>query len=99
MIITTLSSYFFYVILNPLLLFTLIALINNNPSGGTNNHLSSDYGNRNLNKLLYYDVCLSLSYGKTSGGNIKANNPIFREYYDRKISECKTKHQAIICIM
>lgn len=70
-----------------------------NSSGGKDNHLSNDYGNRNLNKLLYYAVCLSLSCGKTSGENIKANNPIFKEYYDRKISEGKTKHQAIICIM
>lgn len=70
-----------------------------NSSGNKDTHLSNDYGNRNLNKLIYYAVCLSLSCGKTKDENKKANNPIFREYYEKKIREGKTKHQAIICIM
>ena len=72
---------------------------NEKSSGGKDVHLTNQFGNRNLNSLIYYICCISLSTGKTSGENIKANNPIFREYYQKKISEGKTKHQAIICIM
>lgn len=72
---------------------------NEKSSGGKDVHLTNQFGNRNLNSLIYYICCISLSTGKTSGENIRANNPIFREYYQKKISEGKTKHQAIICIM
>ena len=61
--------------------------------------LKSEYGNRQLNSLIYQVACIGLSTGRTKGTELRANNPIFKEYYQKKISEGKTKHQAIICIM
>lgn len=72
---------------------------NEKSSGGKDVHLTNQFGNRKLNSLIYYVACISLSTGKTKEENLRANNPIFREYYQKKISEGKTKHQAIICIM
>lgn len=68
-------------------------------SGGKDMNTTNKFGNRNLNSLIYYVACIGLSTGKTKGDTLRANNPIFREYYQKKISEGKTKHQAIICIM
>ena len=68
-------------------------------SGGKEHAMKSEFGNRKLNSLIYRVAYIGLSTGKTSGDNLKATNPIFREYYEKKISEGKTKHQALICIM
>lgn len=68
-------------------------------SGGKEHSMKSEYGNRQLNSLIYQVACVGLSTGRTKGTELRANNPIFKEYYQKKISEGKTKHQAIICIM
>ena len=68
-------------------------------SGGKDHSMKCEYGNRTLNSLIYYISCIGLSVGRTMTTNPKAHNPIFKEYYYKKISEGKTKHQAIICIM
>jgi len=33
------------------------------------------------------------------GDNKKQRNPVFYEYYQRKLAEGKTKKQALICVM
>lgn len=68
-------------------------------SGGKEHSMKSEYGNRKLNSLFYMIACNGLTTGKTTGENKMVYNPIFKEYYQKKISEGKTKHQAIICIM
>ena len=49
-------------------------------SGGKDKSLKSEFGNRKLNSLVYTIACIGLSTGRTSGENLKANNPIFKEY-------------------
>lgn len=68
-------------------------------SGGKEFDMKSNFGNRTLNSLFYLVACNGLTTGRKSGDNKMVYNPIFEEYYQKKISEGKTKHQAIICIM
>ena len=49
-----------------------------------------------MNCYIYQLACRSLLTGKSKSNPY---NAIFYEYYHKKISEGKTKHQAIICIM
>ena len=65
-------------------------------SGGTEKELRNEFGNRELNSMFYKLACRSICAGRT--GNTPTN-PIFKEYYQKKINEGKTKHQALICIM
>lgn len=65
-------------------------------SGGTEKHLKNEFGNRELNSMFYSLACRSICAGRN--GNTPTN-PIFKEYYQKKINEGKTKHQAIVCIM
>ena len=65
-------------------------------SGNSEKFLKNNFGNRELNTMFYSLACRSICTGRT--GNTPTN-PIFREYYHKKIKEGKTKHQAIICIM
>jgi len=64
-------------------------------SAGKGRDESNKQGNRALHGLFYFlavsMVCV------TRGG--KPNNPVFYEYFCRKISEGKTKSQALVCIM
>ena len=68
-------------------------------SGGKERALKNEFGNRKLNSIIYSIACVGLATGTTANTNLRANNPVFKEYYYKKISEGKTKHQAIICIM
>jgi hypothetical protein len=52
-------------------------------------------GNRNLYSTLYF-LAIQQIYLTNKG---KARNPVYRAYFDKKISEGKTKIQALICIM
>ncbi len=52
-------------------------------------------GNRQLNSVLFN---LAVRVSSTAGSNNKAVNPIFYEYYHRKMSEGKTKRQALKCV-
>ena len=65
-------------------------------SGNSEKHLKNEFGNRELNSMFYSLACRSICTGRT--GNTPTN-PIFKEYYYKKIKEGKTKHQAIVCIM
>ena len=65
-------------------------------SGGTEKQLKNEFGNRELNSMFYRLACRSICAGRN--GNTPTN-PIFKEYYQKKINEGKTKYQALICIM
>ena len=64
-------------------------------SAGKGKEESSRQGNRQLHGLFYFLAVSMVTVPKTG----KPNQPIFYEYYQRKISEGKTKTQALICIM
>lgn len=68
-------------------------------SGGKERALKNEFGNRKLNSIFYSIACVGLSTGITANTNLRAYNPIFKEYYYKKIKDGKTKHQALICIM
>ena len=65
-------------------------------SGNTTKAKCNKYGNRKLNSYLYVISLLGLSTGSMKD---RALNPIFKEYYVKKVNNGKTPHQAIICIM
>ncbi len=65
-------------------------------SGGTEKQLKNEFGNRELNSMFYSLACRIICAGRN--GNTPTN-PIFKEYYQKKINQGKTKHQAIVCIM
>ena len=52
-------------------------------------------GNRELYAVLYF-LAVQQIY-KTNKG--EARNPVLRAYYERKVSEGKTKVQSLICVM
>ncbi len=64
-------------------------------SAGKGRDESNKQGNRELHGLFYFLAVTMLSVS-TKG---KPYNPIFRAYFLRKISEGKTKSQALVCIM
>lgn len=65
-------------------------------SGSIEKGLKNEFGNRELNTFIYKLACRSLLTGRYKD---KPFNAIFLDYYTKKISEGKTKHQAIICVM
>ena len=65
-------------------------------SGATEKQLKNEFGNRELNSMFFNLACRSICAGRN--GNTPTN-AIFKEYYQKKINEGKTKHQALICIM
>jgi transposase len=64
-------------------------------SSGKGKEQSSKQGNRELHGLFYFLAVSMVTVPKTG----KPNQPIFYSYYQRKISEGKTKSQALVCIM
>ena len=64
-------------------------------SAGKGKEQSSRQGNRELHGLFYF-LAVSMVCVTKAG---KPNNPIFHDYFLRKISEGKTKSQALVCIM
>ncbi|WP_345787847.1 transposase [Desulfitobacterium dehalogenans] len=64
-------------------------------SAGKGKEQSSKQGNRELHGLFYFLAVSMVTVPKTG----KPNQPIFYSYYQRKISEGKTKPQALVCIM
>ena len=64
-------------------------------SGNSSKSYGNKFGNRKLNMRIYM-VAIG---GLARGSKTFPTNPIFSEYYLKKISEGKTKHQAIICVM
>ncbi|MFA9466855.1 MAG: IS110 family transposase [Velocimicrobium sp.] len=65
-------------------------------SAGKGNDQISKQGNRTLHGVFYF---LAVQMVETSRGSGIPRNPIFFEYFHRKIAEGKTKPQALICIM
>ncbi|KJS23666.1 MAG: transposase [Clostridiaceae bacterium BRH_c20a] len=64
-------------------------------SAGKGRDESNKQGNRELHGLFYF-LAVTMVSVSTKG---KPYNPIFRTYFLRKISEGKTKSQALVCIM
>lgn len=64
-------------------------------SGKTAVQFSNERGNRTLNSIFFR---LAVAVTMTAGKNRKIINPFFYNYYNRKISEGKTKRQAIKCV-
>ena len=65
-------------------------------SAGKGKNQKSKQGNRDLHGIFYF---LAVQQVQTVKGTGVPRNPVFYEYYQRKISEGKTKGQALICIM
>lgn len=65
-------------------------------SAGKGKDKKSKQGNRKLNGVLYF---LAMQQIQITKGTKKPRNPILYEYYQRKLTEGKTKVQALICIM
>jgi len=64
-------------------------------SGNSSKKYGNKFGNRKLNMRIYMVAYTGLSRGSRTF----PMNPIFSEYYLKKISQGKTKHQALICVM
>jgi len=65
-------------------------------SGMTKLQMANERGNRKLNEIFYRIALTSVMPLGSKGALI---NPIFREYYLKKISEGKLKNQALKCVM
>jgi hypothetical protein len=66
-------------------------------SGGKGKDQASGQGNRVLNSI-FHNLAVQQIQG-AKGENKKQRNPLFYEYYHRKLVEGKTKKQALICVM
>jgi len=64
-------------------------------SGKKDSKYRNERGNRELNSLFYN---LALRVTMTAGPTNKVINPFFHEYYHKKMSEGKTKSQALKCV-
>lgn len=64
-------------------------------SGKTDVQYSNERGNRVLNSIFFR---LAVAVTMTAGPTKKIINPIFYDYYQKKISEGKTKRQALKCV-
>lgn len=65
-------------------------------SGQSDLNFSNRRGDRNLNQILFFLAVSQCNDHGVKGGPV---NPIFAEYYKKKISDGKTKKQAIKCVM
>lgn len=66
-------------------------------SGKHDIKLRNEFGNRQLNGYIYYLACRSIIC--TTKDRTNPRNPIFMNYYLKKLDEGKTKRQALTCIM
>jgi transposase len=64
-------------------------------SGKKDMQYANTRGNRELNSILFN---LAVRLSSTVGSTNKSINPFFYEYFHRKISEGKTKRQALKCV-
>jgi len=64
-------------------------------SGKKDMQFANERGNRQLNSL-FYSLAVRVSYA--TGPSRKVMNSFFYDYYNRKISEGKTKRQALKCV-
>ncbi|AMA72259.1 transposase [Aneurinibacillus sp. XH2] len=65
-------------------------------SGGKETIQKSKKGNRELYTIFYNLAVQQIHICK---GSKTPRNPVFYEYYQKKLAEGKTKQQALICIM
>lgn len=65
-------------------------------SGESDKRFSNRQGDRNLYHLFHALAARNVNRGRNKN---KPVNEIFYNYYQKKISEGKTEHQAIICVM
>lgn len=68
----------------------------NYSSGSKERILKNRQGNRDLYTLFHRTATLNINCGRNKANPV---NGIFYDYYQKKISQGKTKHQAIVCIM
>jgi hypothetical protein len=66
-------------------------------SGGKGKDQASGQGNRVLNSIFHNLAVQQIQVAK--GKNKRQRNPLFYEFYQRKLAEGKTKKQALICVM
>ncbi|MEK4878366.1 MULTISPECIES: transposase [Paenibacillus] len=66
-------------------------------SDGKGKDQASGQGNRVLNSIFHNLAVQQIQVAK--GENKRLRNPLFYEYYQRKLAEGKTKKQALICVM
>lgn len=64
-------------------------------SGSKEKHFRNEQGNRRLRSVLFN---LSVRQIQVTRGKNEPRNPLMHAYYQRKISEGKTKAQALVCI-
>ena len=67
-------------------------------SGKKDVYFPNRRGNRELNSIFYRLAVRLVSTSSSAGGTVRAKNPILHEYYHRKLSEGKTKQQALKCV-
>jgi hypothetical protein len=65
-------------------------------SGDKGKNNKCDQGKRKLHQLFRDLAARSINRGRNKD---KPVNDIFYEYYQKKLSQGKTKHQALICVM
>ncbi len=65
-------------------------------TGKTSKHFSDRRGDKELRHIFFHLAVLVVS---NYAGQRKPFNPYFYEYYNKKISEGKTKRQALKCVM
>jgi len=65
-------------------------------SGNSEKDVSNEFGNRELNSHIYNLACRSISPG---ANKMVPANAIFIEYFNKKRTEGKTGHQALVCVM
>jgi transposase len=65
-------------------------------SGQSDKRFKNRQGNRTLYHLFHSLAARNINRGRNKD---KPVNDIFYEYYEKKISEGKTEHQALICVM
>ena len=65
-------------------------------SAGKSKDVSTKQGNRFLNGVFYFIAVTMIAVKPKTG---EPRYPIFREYYERKLSQGKTPSQALVCIM
>lgn len=65
-------------------------------SGGKEKNVNCKFGNRQLNSLIFTLAWVNINCGRNKNNPY---NPIFYEYFMKKVKEGKTRHQAINSVM
>jgi len=65
-------------------------------SGTSTKYVDNQYGNRRLNALIYFLAVRNICPGSHK---YTPTNPIFIEYFNKKVSQGKTKKMALVCVM